>query len=317
MKFKMQTEWPQMPERKKVELQHILGMLQKFMPYDRAILYGFYAGGSMRSELKGYELLLITCAKPEKEGWMLESQLNQLYRHGIREESNIHIETACIHDINNAGNKSWFYTCVRDQGVILYDNSRAQPIFYRPGFKSSVAFKESKRRFDYFFGIGSDLLDEAERLWSEGKSQMASIQMSYAALFLLRAEENEYFGNQISTSNLQEIFKRCRHFSRELLNEFDLKDEKIVNFFQGLTELRRLPSRDSNYDLKEHNYEFYLRRLRRLQEIIRTSCQGHLFFLEHGKSERQMRLEAEKQADSLLSEQADNLAEMDDKDIEQ
>lgn len=306
MKYKMRTEWPVMPERKKVELQHILCVLQKLMHYDRAILYGLYAGGRMRSELGGYEILLITCGIPEKEGWMLEMQLKQFYKYEIREESNIHIETACIKDINDAGTKSWFYTNARNEGIILYDNTRAQPIFTRPDFKYSVAYRETKQRFDYFFGIGSDLLNEAEQLWSKDKSQMASIQLSYAALFLLRTEEMEYYGNLISTTDLQVLFKRCRHFSRELLNEFDLKDERIVRFFQDLTELRHKPPKDSRYILNKHNYQIHLRRLRRLQEIVRQSCEGHLFYLQHGKSERQMKKDTEILADSQTG---NNLAE--------
>lgn len=309
MEISMRTEWPQMSERKKVELQNILNILQKLMHYDRAILYGLYAGGRMRSELGGYEILLITCGIPEKEGWMLELQLKEFYKYEIREESNIHIETACNKDINDTGTKNWFYTNARNEGVIVYDNTRAQPVFNHPGFRYSAAYKETKQRFDYFFGIGSDFLNEAVRLWSEEKSQMASIQLSYAALFLLRAEEMEYYGNQISTTDLQVLFRRCRHFSRELLNEFDLKDERIVRFFRDLTELRRLPYRDCHYILNAHNYGVYLRRLRKLQEIVRSSCEGHLFFLKHGKSERQMKKDAEILTDSMQTLQSDNLAE--------
>lgn len=289
----MRTEWPQMPEVNKIELQHVIHILQKLMHFDRAILYGHYAGGRMRSELRGYELLLVTCGTPEKEGWELEAQLKQYFLYEIREEPNIHIETACISDINDIGTKSWYYTYIRNEGVILYDNNQAQPFFSKSIFKYTAAYYSTLKRYNYFFGIGSDLLNEAERLWNDNKSQMASIQLSYAGLFLLRAQESEFYGNNIGTSNLKAIFKRCRHFSRELLAEFDLKDDRIVGFFRELTELRRKPHRDYHYQLNKHNYEIILRRLRVLQGLVRQSCERHQFFLEHGKSEKQMKLEAE------------------------
>lgn len=280
VKILMRQEWPPLPAANRVELEYLLHLLQKLMPHDRAILFGGYAGGRMRSELGGYELLLVTCNTPQKEGWQLERLLNENYCHAIREQRHIRIETAGIGEINALGPRSWFYTHIRNEGTILYDNSQVAPLFTHSGFQHKKAWKEARQRYDYYFGTGSALLEAAARSWESQQPSVASIQLSYAALLLLRAEEGVFYDKQIRTSDMQVLFRRCRHFSRELLRTFPLDEAANVEFFRELTQLRRAPCRDCRYQLAPHKYKGIMQRIRLLQQLVELSCSRHLAFLE-------------------------------------
>lgn len=138
------------------------------------------------------------------------------------------------------------------------------------------------------------MLDDAERLWSEKKPSLAVLQLSCAALFLLRAEETVFYGNAIQAPNLQTVFRRASLFSRKLVGAFRADDPPASAFFEQLTELRHAPCEQTDFVLPKRRYRMLLIKLRTMQDIVRSSCERHLFYLEHGKTKSQA--EAEERA---------------------
>lgn len=287
--MKMHRGWPEdMPAEKITELQQILSCLQTQMQFEMAVLYGRYAGGSMHSEMGGYELLLITQNDPELDGWRLEEYLKTEYPVPSRAEQMLHIETVNIHYLNNTNTASWFFWNIRMEGTIVYDSGNAvHGFFNNTVFKHLHAYRAARRSYDYFFTNGSRMLDDAERMWSEKKLPQVAFMLSYAALFLLRAEETVFFGYFIRTGNMQKIFRHARHFSKALATEFKLKNRFDADFFDKLAGLRHAPRNHEDFELPEARYRFYLGRLRSVQAIVRNSCERHLFYLEHGKTKKQ------------------------------
>lgn len=285
----MRRGWPEdMPAEKITELQHILNCLQTQMQFEMAVLYGRYAGGLMHSEMGGYELLLITQNDPELDGWRLEEYLKTEYPVPSRAEQMLHIETVNIHYLNNTNTASWFFWNIRMEGTIVYNSGNAvHGFFNNTVFKHLNAYRAARRSYDYFFTNGSRMLDDAGRMWSEKKLPQVAFMLSYAALFLLRAEETVFFGYFIRTGNMQKIFRRARHFSKALAAEFKLKNRFDAEFFDKLAGLRHAPRNHVDFELPEARYRFYLGRLRSMQAIIRNSCERHLFYLEHGTTKKQ------------------------------
>lgn len=288
--MKMRRGWPEdLPAEKITELQHILNCLQTQMQFEMAVLYGRYAGGRMRSEMEGYELLLITQDDPEMEGWQLEEYMKTEYPTELRSEWMLHIETVNIHYLNNTNTASWFFWNIRNEGTIVYDSGNAVHGFFKNTvFKHVKAYRAARQAYDYFFTNGSRMLDDAERLWSEKKRPQVAIMLSYAALFLLRAEETVFFGYFIRTGNMQKIFRRARHFSKALTEEFKLKSWYDAAFFDKLTRLRHAPRNHEDFALPGARYRYYLTRLRKMQKLVQISCERHLFYLEHGKTKKEM-----------------------------
>lgn len=288
--MKMRRGWPEnLPAEKIAELQHILTCLQTQVQFEMAVLYGRYTGGRMRSEIGGYELLLISQDAPEMDGWRLEEYLKKEFPTETRSERMLHIETVNIHYLNNINTASWFFWNIRMEGTIVYDNSNAVHGFFKStGFKHVKAYRAAQRSYDYFFTTGSRMLDDAERLWSENKRPQVAIMLSYAALFLLRAEETVFFGYFICSGNLQKIFRHARHFSRALAKEFKLTNRFDAEFFDKVGGLRHAPRNHENFELPGARYQYYLQRLRKMQKIIRTSCERHLFYLKHGKTNKEL-----------------------------
>lgn len=287
--MKMRRGWPEdMPAEKITELQHMLGCLQTQMQFEMAVLYGRYAGGLMRSEMGGYELLLVTQNDPEMDGWRLEEYLKTECPVESRAEQTIHIETVNIHYLNNTNTASWFFWNIRMEGTIVYDGGNAVHGFFKGiVFRHLLAYRAARRSYDYFFTNGSRMLDDAERLWAEKKLPQVAIMLSYAALFMLRAEETVFFGYSVRTGNLHKIFRRARHFSKALAAEFNLAKRSDAELFDKLAGLRRAPRNHEDFRLPYPQYRFYLERLRRMQAIIRNSCERHLFYLEHGKTKKE------------------------------
>lgn len=289
--MKMQRGWPNIPERNREELEYILSLLETEFPFEIAILYGRYAGGRMRGEQEGYELLLVTQGEPEREGWELEEYLKRKYPTVSRFEWTLHIETVDIHTLNDTNTSNWFFWNIRMEGTIIHDSGKTQGIFRKTQFRHGKAYKLARRQYDHFFTNGSDMLDEAVRMWNAGKPSLAAIDLSYAAQFLLRAEETVFYGNFIRTPNLQKSFRRARVFSKRLLEEFPLDKRYNTEFFDQLVGLRHAPRNCTDFEFPKWRYLRILGRLRQLQDIVRESCERHLFYLEHGKSQHQMEQE--------------------------
>lgn len=286
--MKMRKGWEGIPDINKAELEYMLSLLQPKFEFDIAILYGHYAGGRMRNEQGGYELLLLTQGDPPHEGWELEAYLKKEYPSRRRADWNLHIETVNIHTFNNINTANWFYWNIRLEGTIIYDSGKTQGIFHNTQFKHIRAYKLARSQYDYFFLIGSDLLDEAERLWRERKPALVAINLSYAAQFLLRAQETVFYGNFVQTSRLQVSFRRARVFSRKLIIVFNRSSCSEAPFFEQLEELRHAPREYIDFILPARRYHKFLYKLRMLQDIIHDSCKRHLFYLEHNKSKQQM-----------------------------
>ena len=287
--MKMRRGWPEnMPAEKITELQHILGCLQMQMQFEMAVLYGRCAGGAMQSKMGGYELLLVTPNDPESDGWRLEEYLEAEYPAEARAEPMIHIETVNIYYLNNINTTNWFFWNIRMEGTIVYDCGNAVHGFFKSVvFKHLLAYRAARRSYDYFFTNGCRMLDDAERMWAEKKRPQVAFMLSYAALFLLRAEETVFFGYLIRTGNMQKIFRRARHFSKALAEEFESTDRCDAEFLDKLHNLRHAPRNHEDFKLSESRYRFYLERLRKMQAIVRDSCQRHLSYLEHSNTKKQ------------------------------
>lgn len=284
--------WPdELSNRNKQELEYLLRILRELILYKRAVLFGRYAGLRLRNGVGGYELLLLTREKPVLEGWQLEAEIERRYPHEFCEERNIHIETACMDEINGCGTKNWFYTTVRDTGTVVYDDNQLPAFFRAESVDHAVRYKLYRKRYDYLFGAASALLDDAERMWLGGNPHVASLDLSYAGEFLLRAMEATFYGNAIRTDDLLVLFRRVRYFSHELAQTFTLEDNHKVALFRELTRMRWEPCRSSEV-LHLQKYRFHLSWLRRMQQLVQKSCERHLFYLKHGKPKSQMEEDA-------------------------
>lgn len=306
--MKMRRDWANIPDKNRHELERMLSALATEFEFDLAILYGRYAGGRMRSERGGYELLLLTRGNPTHEGWELEKYLSRRFPVRSRVERRLHVETAGVHTFNNVNTASWFFLNIRTESTIVYDSGRAaQGVFRSTRLKRVKACKFARRQYDHFFTNGSAMLDDAERLWSEKKPSLAALQLSCAALFLLRAEETVFYGNAIQAPNLQTVFRRASLFSRKLIGTFRTDDTPASAFFEQLTELRHAPCEQTDFVLPKWRYRMLLIKLRTMQDIVRSSCERHLFYLEHGKTKSQAEAEERAAAADVPTEHDPNI----------
>ena len=111
--------------------------------------------------------------------------------------------------------------------------------------------------------------------------------LSYATLFLLRAEET-VFGLLCPYGEYAEDFPSCAAFLQSTAEEFKLSNRFDAEFFDKLIGLRNAPYNQEDFELRGSRSQFYLGRLRKMQKIVRTSCEWHLFYLEHGKTRKEM-----------------------------
>lgn len=296
----LSTQWPEMSDRKRLELRYLLRQLKQFMPYQRAVLFGRYAGAEVKNNIGGFELLLITFHKPEKEGWQLEKMLQPYYPYEFCEEKIIHIETASMDEINRLGTENWFYTLVRDTGVIVKNDSRMDDFFDGKPVELARRYAHYRGQYDYFFGAASAMLDDAERRWLDSKPLAAFVALSYAAELFLRSVEAVFYDNHIRADDLATIFRRVRHFARELNQAFSLEDREKLLQLRELSKMRREPCMSSE-ELRIGVYRSYLGRVRLIQRLVQKVCERHLFYLEHGKSKSQMEDEAFQKAYAEVS----------------
>lgn len=199
--------WPEiLPAENRHELELLLEHLQTLMPFDRAVLYGRHAGIAPYNDIGGYELLLLTGGKPPLEGWRLEAEAAAVC---TIEQRPLHIETARMGLVNYIGNRSWYFTLVRDTGTIIFDNGRLHPFFEWEERRHDIRHTHYRKLYNYHFGAASTLLDEAERLWEEGHAAAAFIDLSFAGRFC-SARWRPY---ATATTSVRPICCRCTNGS--------------------------------------------------------------------------------------------------------
>ena len=197
-----------------------------------------------------------------------------------------------------------------ERTAVLETKNAQFNIFRANRLERGRAHKIARKHFDYFFTNGSAFLDEAERLRSEEKTILAAVQLSYAGQFLLRAEETVFFGSFAHTSNMMTSFKRTRTYSRRLVKMFNPVNEGNRLFLETLSSLKR-EVRENTIAISEKRFRWYAGNLRNLQQIVRESCEHHLFSLVHDKSRQQMESEAIEKicADLALQDTASETAD--------
>lgn len=273
-----------MPEINKEEIQHILYIIKKIIPFDKVILFGEFANGKLRSEINGgYEFLIITAEDPAMGGWEVEDKLKDLYHYEIRETNQIHIETIKAKDFNRCLVDSWFLGTIYDEGYIIYDRGLSCSLSKNNTFQRERAFKKMDKEYNYWFNIAEYCLKQAEEAWDDKQSHISALMLSNAANFLLRAEEAVFYGNMIKTSNLHTLFKRCRHYCNQLLKSFPLDDGNF-EFLCDMKNYRRQVRREVCFKIANKKFSTYLEKLKLMRDIINASCKRHLYFMENGET---------------------------------
>ena len=217
-----------MPEKKQVEIDHIVKIIKEVINPEMIILFGSYAKGKQVDHryqgrdgifyeyISDYDFLVVVDKVVEEtsnQEWTIEEK-SQIYRAPVNLE---------IHEINfiNKGLEigQYFFADILKEGVILFD-------------KGTVKFSEPKQLtqqetnqiaqdyFDSWFFKGSEFLIDAKNAFERSS-------LSNAAFYLHQAAESFYYtlllvftGYKPKTHNLAKLRRKAKTYSEELFHVF-------------------------------------------------------------------------------------------------
>lgn len=276
MKMKLKTDLSGIPEKKQIELNHIVCLIHKRVPVDMIILFGKYAGGKMKSVLGGYELLLVTKKEPV-DVYELGKWLKKTYHRAYRIEPQIFLYSYSETSINIPNSANYFFLNIRNEGVVLHDNGICH-LFSRQKFKSTRAYLTASSKFEYYQKTSAIFLDHAQKAWEVDSRSIAALNLGVAAELLFKTIEAVFYGST-STNPLVYSFLHTRHFSKQLFKLFNLSEVENKNLFTLLEECRHVECDDMSFSLPQKRYLFCMGKLRALQQIVNLICKQRLSIL--------------------------------------
>jgi predicted nucleotidyltransferase len=233
-----------LPPKKREELNFLVDLIRKRLPQaEMIILYGSYARndfvdyderfefGKIQFYVSDYDILVVTSGISDGAAGKILDNIEDMY-YNRAEDPDKQPPVQFINDDIKKLNKDlsegrYFYTQIKEEGVILYDSGK-----FKLARKRKLHYDEIKQQAEEYFKTkfenANDFLDQAQYAYSKEKYKMAS--------FLLhQACENYYYATRLvftlqnnKQHNLSKLGASVKKYSEDLMFVFpqDTKEEK-------------------------------------------------------------------------------------------
>ncbi len=282
MKTKLKTDLTLIPEKYRTELVIIADFISQHIRVDMIVLFGKYAGGTMKSILEGYELLLVSRKEPVNV-YEVSHLLNKSFPMSERNEKNVFLYSYSVNYINTNNSANYFLLNIRNQGIVLYDNKTFN-FFPRKKFKPIRAYHTVTSCFMYYDNISRTFLDNAQKEWNNRNSCTAALNMGYAAELLFKTAESVFYGQINRNISLVQRYLKTRHFSERLYRQFSMKHYENRRLFNLLEQYRYESCDNPKFWIGQKRYLFCLNKLFLLRQTIRLACLERIDLLNKFKN---------------------------------
>jgi HEPN domain-containing protein/predicted nucleotidyltransferase len=278
-----------LPKNKQKDLQRIVRFILERLPQcELIILYGSYAGDKYvdfdeRVELgvptlfrSNYDILVVTSGIAEKEAGLILNQVGDKYFHDPERQTPVEFINGDVNRLNSDLSEGrYFYTQIRQEGVMLYDSGRFK-LARRRKLNYEDIIRQAREYFKEKHEKGNDFLDGALFYYNRGSYKMASFMLHQACENYLYAICLSCTLRNSKQHNLDKLLSFLKKYSSDLVKVFPCDTEKEERIFKliraAYVEARYNPA----FQVTASDVETLIARTGSLGGIARRICEERI-----------------------------------------
>lgn len=277
----MKSSLSHLPEKKQLEIEHIVQIVKDVIDPEMIILFGSYAKGKQVEHryqggdgiyyeyISDYDFLVVVNQVVEEtsnQEWTIEEK-SQIYRAPVNLE---------IHEVDfiNKGLEigQYFFADILKEGVVLFDKGTVK--FSQP--KQLTLQEANQIAEDYFaswFFKGSEFLIDANNAFERSS-------LNNAAFYLHQAAESFYYtlllvftGYKPKTHNLAKLRRKAKPYSEELFHVFiNEQSSEDKHLFDVLKKSYIDARYKKDYVIFQNEVSALISKIETVKEVVRKEC---------------------------------------------
>lgn len=285
-----------LPKRKQEDLIFLVREINKRLPQaELVILYGSYATGKFvehderiefgipTSFMSDYDILVVTSGLSDKKVGNVLDNIDDLYYKDPEHQTPVQFINDDIKTLNRQLEEGrYFYTQVKQEGIILYDSGK-----FKLARRRKLNFKEIQQQaqeyFDEKFENATDFLDGAGYYYVKEKYKMASFHLH-------QASENFYYAIRLAFTlrnnkqhNLAKLSASVKGHSEELAKVFPRDTTEEKRLFTLLKDAYVEARYNPDFLVTKEDIDALLPKVELLRDITKRICEGKI--REYGEME--------------------------------
>lgn len=276
-----------MPEENRKELEMLVEFIREKIPYlEMVILYGSYARGNYVSYDRRIEFGISTFYRSDYDIVVLVSRMDNPavlteWLNGIRRrfksETGAHTPVSFIKEHINKfiiylNEGRYFYTTIKEQGILLYDSGNYKLPRRRP-LRYNKIKKQAEEYFEDWYHRGDRFLkNAAEYDYEDGEYKMASFHLHQACESFFCAISLTYTLNKPKEHDLRSLIDYNKKFSAELLTVFPSETSEEERLFELLRAAYIQARYNKDFAVSKEDIEVLISWVRNFREVTGTIC---------------------------------------------
>lgn len=278
-----------LPKRKQEDLNFLVKEIIKRLPQtEMIILFGSYARneyvdydervefGITTSFMSDYDIYVITTGIADTKAGNILDNIDDLYYKNPEYQTPVNFINDDIKVINKALEEGrYFYTQVKQEGVLLYDSGKFK-LARRRKLKFDEIQKQAQEYFDDKFKEANEFLIDANNAYNRGNYRRASFHLHQAC-------ENYYYAIRLAFTlrsnkqhNLNKLSASVKRHSGELAHVFPRNTIEEKRLFNLLKDAYIQARYNPDFVVTKEDINALVPKVELLRDITRQICEAKI-----------------------------------------
>jgi predicted nucleotidyltransferase/HEPN domain-containing protein len=274
-----------LPEEKQADLKYLVSLILNKIPQTQMIiLYGSYATGKYvdydsriefgicTTYMSDYDILVVTHGAKDKEVGQRLDSIEDIYYKKPDEQTPVQFINDDINKLNkDLSDGRYFYTQLKEEGIVLYDNSKFK-LARRRKLNFDEIKEQSQEYFDEKFQRASSFFDGVRYYHSKKDYVIASFLLHQTCENLFYAVRLAFTLKNSKQHNLSKLLASVRKYSDEFDKIFPQKTKEEKRLFT-LLKLAYVEARyNPKFAVTKEDIDALMPVVERLSELVEKIC---------------------------------------------
>ncbi len=283
-----------LPPEKQDDLNYLVQMIRERIPQtEMIILYGSYATGKyvdydtrvefgIRTTYRSdYDILVVTHGIKDKEAGLILNCIEDIYYKKPDKQTPLQFINDDIDKLNkNLSDGRYFYTQIKEEGVILYDSEN-----YKLARKRKLKYDEIKQQAEEYF---NEKFKKANLFLSDAIHNKDKEEYIQASFYLHQVCENLFYATRLTFTlenskqhNLAKLLAYVKRYSPEFDKIFPLQTPEEKRLF-NLLKLAYVEARyNPDFIVTKEDIETLIPIVERFSGLVKDICEKRI--VEYGE----------------------------------
>lgn len=278
-----------LPKTKQDDLYYILKLIRQYLPQaEMVILYGSYARnsyvdyderiefGTPTSYRSDYDILVVTSGIPEVQAESILREINNQYDPRGDWRTPIQFITDGIRKVNrDLSEGRYFYTEVKEDGVMLYDSGN-----YKLARRRKLRFGEIKQQAEEYFAdkfnyakeflLGSGFFNSREKYQLSSFMLHQACEKAYVAIRLV------YTLKSSKLHDLERLSDSVHNYSKDLIKVFPCDSSEEKRLFKLIKAAYIEGRYNPKFEVTKEDIDALVPKVQLLHEITERICKDRI-----------------------------------------